>query len=93
MGHEAHDAHDMSFNLYWVTYCVFVVAALETNMSERATSFPTVERFRSTKSISTAIRKAAARDTMTSSEYMRQAIIRKLRVDGIDPGQIIEASK
>jgi hypothetical protein len=83
--HNTHKAHDPPFILYRVTYRIFVVATLESDMSERATKFPTVERFRATESLTAAIRTAAARNTMSSSEYMRQAVIQRLRTDGIDP--------
>lgn len=61
-------------------------------MSERVTSFPDVLRLRTPESLTTAIREAAARDMTTASEYVRQAVIQKLRVDGIDPGLTVEAS-
>jgi hypothetical protein len=61
-------------------------------MSERVTSFPDVLRLRAPGSLTTAIREAAARDMTTASEYVRQAVIQKLRVDGIDPRQGAEGS-
>ena len=54
-------------------------------MSERVTNFPSVLRIRTPEALTAAIRKAAARDMTTTSEYVRQAVIQKLRVYGIDP--------
>jgi hypothetical protein len=41
--------------------------------------------FRAPPSLSRALREAAQRRLSTPSEYARQAIIEKLRADGIDP--------
>lgn len=78
-----------------MTYCVFGVATLRPSMSDRVTSFSDVLRLRTPKSLTTAIREAADRHMTTTSEYVRQSVIQKLRVDGIDhdPRQRIEASK
>ena len=59
-------------------------------MNRRAISFPIMLRLRTPESLTTAIREAADRNMTTASEYVRQAVIQKLRVDGIDPGRRIE---
>jgi hypothetical protein len=56
-------------------------------MSDRVTSFPSVLRLRAPELLTTAIREAAARDMATTSEYVRQAVIQKFRVNGIDPSK------
>ncbi len=38
-------------------------------------------------SLTAAIKAAAARELTTNSEYVRRAVIERLRVDGVDPSQ------
>jgi hypothetical protein len=46
----------------------------------------TVLQVRTPPQLSAALRIAAGRDLQTVSEYVRQAVIERLRADGIDPG-------
>jgi hypothetical protein len=39
------------------------------------------------KSLATAVKEAARRDLTTSSEYIRRALVERLRNEGIDPAR------
>jgi len=43
-------------------------------------------------SLPLAVERAAARQLMTSSEYIRRSVIERLKADGIDPSQMAGAS-
>lgn len=49
------------------------------------TSYSEVVRFRAPNGLSEAIAEAAARDLTTSSEFVRRALVDRLRSLGIDP--------
>ena len=48
-------------------------------------------RIRCPASLPAAIDKAAAKNLMTSAEYVRRSVINKLRADGVDPtGRVLQ---
>ncbi len=48
-------------------------------------------RIRCPASLPPAIDKAAAKNLMTSAEYIRQSVLSRLRQDGIDPGLALQS--
>ena len=52
---------------------------------QRATIFPAVLRIRMPERLPAALDEAAAQRQTTRSEFVRQALIDRLRADGIDP--------
>lgn len=50
--------------------------------------FETLLQVRAPEALASAVRTAASRNLTTSSEYVRQSIIDRLRADGIDPANV-----
>jgi hypothetical protein len=63
--------------------------ALRKSASGASGRFPDSLRIRCPASLPTAIDLAAAKNLMTSSEYVRRSVIDRLRADGIDPAQLV----
>jgi hypothetical protein len=45
------------------------------------------------KSLTAAVKAAAARDLTTASEYVRRALVERLRSDGVDPARLASLRK
>jgi hypothetical protein len=62
--------------------------ALRKSTSGASARFTDSLRIRCPASLPSAIDLAAAKNLMTSSEYVRRSVIDKLKADGIDPAQL-----
>ena len=67
-------------------------AALRKSDSDDAGRFTEDLRVRCPSSLANAIDKAATRDLMSVSEYVRRSVIDRLKADGIDPSAITNAA-
>jgi hypothetical protein len=54
--------------------------------------FQKLLQFRCPASLPPAIDRAAAKNFMTASEYVRRSVIDRLKADGIDPAQLAGAA-
>jgi hypothetical protein len=62
--------------------------AVRKSLSGESARFTDSMRIRCPASLPSAIDRAAAKNLMTSSEYIRRSVIDRLRLDGIDPAQL-----
>jgi hypothetical protein len=57
-------------------------------MDTQRQKFENLLQVRAPEVLSTAVKIAAARNLMTSSEYVRRSLIDRLRADGVDPSNV-----
>ncbi len=67
--------------------------AIARKHSENSTRFPEQIIMRCPATFADAIDRAAAKHMMTSSEYARRKLIERLRAEGIDPAEFVEAGE